>query len=320
MVLAISIQGSWGYCDPQWLPGAGIQGVDGPEVSPMVMWDPDGTGPASPVLVIGGAFTTAGDAVANSIVCFDPATSKWSTLGSGVDGEVYALAVVGNTLYAGGYFDSAGGTSVSNIARWDTATASWKPLGNGCDRYVTCLKEHAGKLYVAGDFSLTDASGKLARRVACWDPATSSWSRLGEGFNLVCDTLEFVGDDLYAAGEFMASGTTGLVRMAKWDAANSSWTQNNGTLALDGTGGQLVALNGKLYAFGSFIHAGSVYSPSMACYNPSTLTWGRHSATPSEQPQCRGCVEREDLRWRQHFRRIPRLRFRAGLAAMDPAE
>jgi hypothetical protein len=56
--------------------------------------------------------------------------ASWSSLGSGLDGTVRALAVFddgsGAALYATGTFTTAGGVPANNIARWDGA--SWSAL------------------------------------------------------------------------------------------------------------------------------------------------------------------------------------------------
>ncbi|NTV62570.1 MAG: carboxypeptidase regulatory-like domain-containing protein [Oscillochloris sp.] len=45
--------------------------------------------------------------------------TTWQNLDAGVDGEVYALAAVGDELFVGGSFSRAGGYPASNFARWD---------------------------------------------------------------------------------------------------------------------------------------------------------------------------------------------------------
>jgi hypothetical protein len=62
----------------------------------------------------GGDFTTAGGIGANSIAQWNG--SSWSALGSGIEGQVYALAVSGGTLYAGGSFTMAGTNISYNVA------------------------------------------------------------------------------------------------------------------------------------------------------------------------------------------------------------
>jgi hypothetical protein len=58
-------------------------------------------------LYAAGNFTTVGSVSAYGIVRWDG--SAWSVLGSGMNGDVNALAVSGANLYAGGDFIMAGG-------------------------------------------------------------------------------------------------------------------------------------------------------------------------------------------------------------------
>ncbi|MBK8549520.1 MAG: hypothetical protein IPL53_00115 [Ignavibacteria bacterium] len=53
-------------------------------------------------LYIGGSFQAAGDKKVNNIARWNGTT--WSELGSGLNGDVYALAKIGSDLYAAGYF------------------------------------------------------------------------------------------------------------------------------------------------------------------------------------------------------------------------
>src|SRR5262249_61739474 len=79
----------------------------------------------------GGDFTTAGGMPASRIARWNG--SNWSTLGSGIYGNVSALAVFdeggGPRLYAGGSFTAAGGSPASRVAAWNGA--SWAALGAG---------------------------------------------------------------------------------------------------------------------------------------------------------------------------------------------
>jgi trimeric autotransporter adhesin len=78
-------------------------------------------------LYIGGGFTAVGETIANCIAKWDG--SRWTALGSGMNGGVSALAVSGNNLYAGGGFTIAGGIVANAIAKWDGS--NWTALGSG---------------------------------------------------------------------------------------------------------------------------------------------------------------------------------------------
>jgi hypothetical protein len=90
--------------------GPGIGG-NNPSVSALAV--------SGSTLYAGGDFTTAGGSAANCIAQWNG--SSWSSLGSGMSGgaeygpNVYALTVLGGTLYAGGDFSIAG-TNVSAYA------------------------------------------------------------------------------------------------------------------------------------------------------------------------------------------------------------
>src|SRR5262245_57861706 len=57
--------------------------------------------------------------------------------GLGMGGNVLAVAVLGNDVYAGGDFTAPGGVSADHIARWDGT--AWSALGSGTDGAVTSL-------------------------------------------------------------------------------------------------------------------------------------------------------------------------------------
>ena len=73
-----------------------------------------------------GRFTTAGDVTSNCIAVWDGAA--WSGLGTGIGGEVHALAVTpANTIYAGGDFETATGVATNGLALWNGT--AWTSLG-----------------------------------------------------------------------------------------------------------------------------------------------------------------------------------------------
>ena len=126
---------------------------------------------------------------------------SWSTVSSGVNGPVYAMAVYDSTLYVGGSFDSAGGVPVNNIAKWDGKT--WSALGTGV-RYkiggvyssasVSALCVFNGLLYVSGgfDFAGTDSvNGFAAYDGSTWNAIKGNH---GGGFSSMVanDSLMYV--------------------------------------------------------------------------------------------------------------------------------
>ena len=84
-IFSVAAANGQGPCDARWLPGSGPVGLDG-SVAAMVNWDPDGSGPLPPVVVVGGAFSVAGRVVAGNIAIWNPAIGQWSGLGAGLRG------------------------------------------------------------------------------------------------------------------------------------------------------------------------------------------------------------------------------------------
>ncbi|HEX6886161.1 MAG TPA: HYR domain-containing protein [Planctomycetota bacterium] len=234
----------------------------------------DGSGPA---LYAGGAFESALPPlflVANRIARWNG--SNWSSLGSGMNDTVYALAShdEGGTpvLYAGGEFTTAGGVSASRIARWDGS--SWTALGSGMDDAVHALVSYddggGSALYAGGDF--TTAGGVAVSRIAQWDG--SSWSSLGSGLSGTVNALathdDGGGTSLYAAGAFSTAGGVTARRVARWDGA--SWAALG-----DGVSSTVLALatyddggGTALYAAGAFSTAGGVTASRIAKWNGSS--------------------------------------------------
>src|SRR5262245_58461690 len=80
---------------------AAVAGVNG-SVTAVTAWDPDGEGPVTEILVVGGRFSIAGDVAASNVAAWDGA--RWSALGPGFDNRVDALRVYRGELIAAGSF------------------------------------------------------------------------------------------------------------------------------------------------------------------------------------------------------------------------
>src|SRR5262245_23594298 len=99
-----------GQCDPRWLAGDGVPGLNGP-VYASTTWDPDGPGPLPPLLIVGGAFSAAGPMPVHNLAAWDGST--WHDVGGGTDNTVRSLATFGGDLIVGGQFYAAGGVWTS---------------------------------------------------------------------------------------------------------------------------------------------------------------------------------------------------------------
>lgn len=204
-----------GQCEPQWLPGTALTGA-GDDVKACVAWDPDGAGPATPLLVIGGRFATAGGTVSRGIAAWDPATNAWSGFGTGVAhsvpgiaAEVNAIATAPNgDLVIAGNFTSAGGVAANRIARW-TGTG-WIGLGNApfSDPLLNVAVRLNGDVFTGESF-----------RGGLWHWNGATWAFVSPYFDTAQALLRLANDDIVVSGTVNNFGST-VVR--RWDGI--SWT------------------------------------------------------------------------------------------------
>lgn len=240
-----------------WSPVADEPGLNG-SANAMTVWDPDGAGPATPKLVVGGSFTVAGGVAARHIAVYDPAAHTWSSLGTGMNGSVHALTVMPNgDLVAAGYFFEVSGLFTPNIARWDGS--AWHPLGAGVGDLVHAVAALPnGDLVAGGNF--TTAGGVAVANIARWNG--SVWSPLGAGFDLPVHALTVLTNgDLVAGGEFLFTGPQVAREIARWNG--SAWSSIG--IGVDAAVYALVATpTGGLVAGGRFTLAGGVAARSVA--------------------------------------------------------
>ncbi len=185
---------------------------------------------------------------------------------AGTNDRVFALAVIGTTLYAGGAIDTAGGLAASRIAMWDGG--GWAPLGKGITSPDTTARVYAlavigTDLYVAGKF--VKAGDVTANGIAKWNG--SEWSALGSGFNAgaTAYALEVIGSELYAGGDFTTAGGVTVGRIAKWNGA--AWSALGTGTNAGGTVRALEAGGTDLYAGGTFTSIDSVDAKHIAKWN-----------------------------------------------------
>jgi hypothetical protein len=206
------------------------------------------------------------DANAVYPVRIDPTFSDedWSSLGSGVNNVVQALAISGTNIYAGGRFTLAGGNAAYCVAKWNGS--GWSSLGPGMNDWVLALAVSGTNLYAGGYFSM--AGGVSANRVARWNG--NNWSALGSGLGPMMGiysvrALALSGTNLYAGGSFTTAGFQTVNNIARWNgtswsAMGSGMNHTVEALAVSGT---------NLYAGGWFTTAGSMSANSIARWNGS---------------------------------------------------
>ena len=135
-------------------------------------------------------------------------------VGTGLNSNVIAMAVLGTNLYVAGLFTNAGGITASHVAMWNGNT--WSALGSGVvgSGTVSTLVTLGTNLYAGGTF--TNMGGVPASRIAKWDG--TSWYALGSGMSSSSVlALEAFGPDLYAGGSFRVAGGKASYYLARWN-------------------------------------------------------------------------------------------------------
>jgi len=200
------------------------------------------------------------------------------SLGQGLNGTVWALASVGDDIYAGGAFTRAGIVQANAIARWDGT--AWHRLAQGLDGIVYALAEYHGQLYAGGTFEGHDAIGRRFAYVARWDG--TSWNAVGGGVNGAVRAFAVYDGNLVAAGDFLDAGGVPASGIAAWDGLGWNRLGEALTASVQDTLNvrALVAHRDRLYAGGFFTRAGGVPAGYVASWDGSTwssLGSGLHS-------------------------------------------
>jgi hypothetical protein len=209
-----------------------------------------------------------------------------------LDGNVYAVVVMGNDIYIGGSFLTAGGITVNRIAKYTPSTLTWAPLNTGTvgvsggevRALAVAGSGETAVLYVGGYFD--KAGGITVNGIAKYTPGTpyGTWSALGEGTpgvykvnNPGVRALAVVGTDLYAGGnfdKFGGSGGTTANNIARYNVSSGWAVLNTGTVGVNDVVYALATDGTNLYVGGAFTVAGDgVSAPYVAKYAPPTSTW-----------------------------------------------
>lgn len=223
--------------------------------------------PAGNDLYVGGAFTIATNAGGSTVSANRIAKwngSEWSALGQGMNSNVFALAVLGNELFAGGRFTSADGGPAFAIAKWNGV--AWSPVGEGLNATVNgsvaALAVMGTDLFAGGVFTVATNAGGVpvtVNRIAKWNGG--EWTALGAGMNADVNSLAVKGSTLYAGGLFNSADGVPVGRIAQWDGAGwsvlGSGTNNIFVYALAVSGNDLY-VGGTFSIVGGMVPANSI--------------------------------------------------------------
>jgi hypothetical protein len=166
-------------------------------------------------IFVAGNFSVADNFT--NVLSIDSANNQTTALASqGLNGVVYAAAVVGSSVYFGGAFTNTAqeGTGLNHLAKYDTGSNSWSSLQGGVDGVVTDLvvsTSFSSQLIVLGNFSRTlDSDGTTTQTggYAIWDTSANNWVDSGVLFgNLTATASAADGGNTFLAGRVY--GTSG---------------------------------------------------------------------------------------------------------------
>lgn len=160
-------------------------------------------------LYVGGRYKIADSSfTANNIAYVTEVSGvyQWHQMGTGVNGDVNAIAVHGSDVFVAGSFDTAGGVAAWNVAKWNGT--SWSAAGclNGT---VKDLIVYKGDLYACGQFVLCPSSAGV--NFAKWNGST--WLPLS-GVTGMVNTMQVIDTTLFLGGNFTHS--SGAKNIIKW--------------------------------------------------------------------------------------------------------
>lgn len=217
--------------------------------------------------------------------------STWSDLGTGVNDEVFSIAISGNDVYVAGKFTTAGGNPANKLAKWDGTAWSEIPqvpnIISGNYNPLSLLVD-GNYLYVGGNIYTSDGS---ISGIGRWDG--TSWSSLGSGLlkgvnGWVYSIAKDNSGNIYVGGQFTMAGDTAIKanRIAIWDGTNWS-TLGSGVSgkigsSLDTRVSALQVAGSKIYIGGTFTEAGNKPSYGFAVYDYLATSIADDKTIPNE--------------------------------------
>ncbi len=184
---------------------------------------------ANRLMYVGGDFSMVFQPSGTGLVVYnfaiwDAVNSAWTTLGTGVNGDVHAIVedAAGN-IFIGGAFTQDGSEQEARnyIAMWDGS--AWSTPGGGMDGPVYALAVNdAGEVIAGGAFTQAGSAANTAY-LAKWDG--SAWAPLSASTVLDATVHALHVDEsggLYVGGEFTQVGNaTEASYIAEW--RNDAW-------------------------------------------------------------------------------------------------
>ncbi|QQS08194.1 MAG: hypothetical protein IPK69_09320 [Phycisphaerales bacterium] len=238
-------------------------------------------------LIVRGVFTTLVTTPSGNIAIWTPTgvgdQGAWSTLGSGLEGGCFGIAVDdAGAILAVGLKNSGSGTVRPSLFRWEEDEP-----GSGAGEWIVVAPEIGGTTpyeilpwddggFFVGE-SFTTSSRQRIVRFGRFVPTGGSegqgaYMSLGGGIvGTVYDTITLENSDILAGGDF-GEANGAFAYLARRVSATGTWERVGG--ALDQQVFALTrALDGSVIVGGGFQHAGAMSARTIARLDPVTNEW-----------------------------------------------
>ena len=116
----------------------------------------------------------------------------WSAPSDLPDGDVLAMAVLGDYLYVGGSFENIGDLAVNGAARYHMGNGDWERIGDVAGDFfgsefslggsVSAITSDGTNVFFAGSFTV-NLDGTDVPGVIQYTPGTNIWQGLGQGID-----------------------------------------------------------------------------------------------------------------------------------------
>ena len=203
-VASTNLIARWSIQNTAWASVGG--GIIGQEVNALTVDNSD--------VYVGGLFSQAGGISAFNIAKW--AGNHWESMGDGLEGTVYDIAVAGGDVYAAGQFFTQDFERFYLLARWDGSAWSFlgdaiSPAGQETNYLIRglSLAVNGNEIYLGGRFE--SMGGDVVNHVArlngnAWEDLTGGVHNIGSETLSGVKALAISGNDVYVGGTFSAVG------------------------------------------------------------------------------------------------------------------
>lgn len=224
------------------------------------------------IMYIGGNITkVAGKDIGNA-AAYNINTGEWSTLGTGFDGPVYAIACNGTDIYFGGVFTDADGTAVNNVCKYAEGTGTFSDMDSGVGADVRAIAIDAANdiVYVGGAFSEIGSALTISVAIGAWDDGAGTWSAMDGLYNSsmavnIVRSISLSGTKVFIVAENVEWPSAGV---AYWDTGTADWHAMGTGFSGSGQGYSSAVIGDVLYVGGNFTDAdGEPNTANLAKWN-----------------------------------------------------